>query len=97
MRYLTAVVPVVLDVPVRMGVTRIVLLITADLDLLEPPLWKDGVCRTEVAAENMVTEAQTGRERMDPLHLIFLAHLDIINDLDDPVVMMITDGRVAIA
>ena len=56
-----AVVPVALDVPVRVDVPRVVLLVAADLDLLEAPLRQDGVRRAEVAARGVVAEAEARR------------------------------------
>ena len=45
-----------LNIPVGVDVASVVFLVTANLDLLETPLWKDGVRGTEVTPEHLMTE-----------------------------------------
>ena len=88
-------VPVALNVPVRMRVLRVVLLITADLDLLETPLRQDCVRSTKIATKRLVTETHASRERVHAVGL--RPRFKVINDFDNPVVLLVADGRVAIA
>ena len=92
-----AVVPVRLDVPVRVDVARVVLLLAAHLDLLEAPLRQDRVRRAQVAARCLVAESQAGRQRVDPLVLVLGAAVDVVDDLDNPVILVVADSRVAVA
>ena len=86
-----------LDVPEGMDVRRVVLLLAADLDLLETPLREHSVRRAEITARGPVAEAQAGRERVDAFVLVLGATVDVIDDLDDPVVLVVADGRVTVA
>ena len=45
-----------LDVPVGVDVTGVVFLITTNFNLLETPLGKDRVGRTEVTPKNLMAE-----------------------------------------
>ena len=84
-----------LDVPVRMRVSGVVLLLAADLDLLEAPLRQDGVRSAQVASQHLVAESHASSQRMDVLNL--LSSLQVVHDLDDPVVLFVADGRVTVA
>lgn len=41
-------------------------------------------------------EPHPGGQGMDPLNLVFPPLFDIIHNLDDPMIMDVTDGRIAI-
>ena len=94
---LTARINVALDVPVGVRIAWVVLLITADLDLFETPLRENCVCRTQITAENVVPEAQTGCKRVYTLQILLFAQFDIVHDFDDPIIMLVSDCRVAVA
>lgn len=83
-----------LHIPVRMYVLRIVLLIAADLDLFISPLWENRVRSTKVTSKLFMAEPQPRRERM---YTINLFALDIIHDLDLPIIAYISNSRVAVA
>ena len=86
-----------LDVPEGMDVRRVVLLLAADLNLLETPLREHSVRRAEITARGPVAEAQAGRERVDALVLVLGATVDVVDDLYDPIVLVVADGRVTVA
>jgi hypothetical protein len=91
-------VPVRLDVPVRVHILGVVLLGARDFDLLEAPLRKDRVGRAEVAAEVLVTEAQASGESVDAsviLHLR-LGALSVIDNLNNPVVLSVANGVISV-
>lgn len=94
---ITSLVPVRLDVPVGVDIVDVVLLVTRDLNLLESPLRKDSVGRSNVASRVLVSDPQPRRQRVDPLDVLFLALSRIVDDLDDPVVVRVSDGRVSVA
>ena len=86
-----------LHVPVRVHVIRVVFLVARHLNLLEAPLGQDRVRRTEVAAERLVFETQARRERVNALDFVLRAKLDVVHDLDNPVVVIVADSRVSVA
>ena len=92
---LTARITVTFDVPVRVRVFGVVLLVTADLNLLETPLRQNSVRSAEVASKVLVAETQTGGKRVNLRWHRTL--LDIVYDFNDPVVLVITDSRVTVA
>lgn len=79
-----------------MDVSRVVLLVASDFDLLEPPLRQDRVRSPQVAAQHFVAETHAGRQRMDVLHFLLLALLQIIDHLNNPVILVVTDGLVSV-
>ena len=86
-----------LNVPVGVNIIRVILLVAADFDLLETPLGKHSVRRAEVAARVLVAEAQPRRQRVDLLILVLAPTVDVVHDLDDPIVLVVADRRVAVA
>jgi len=84
-----------LDIPVRVGIFGVVLLFTSNLDLLETPLRQDSICSSQIAAQCLMLEAQTCRQRVDPVDL--LATVDIVYNFDLPVIMPVANGVIAIA
>jgi hypothetical protein len=85
------------DVPVRMGIKRVILLITADLHLFVTPLGKDSVRCAKVTSYHLMTEPQAGGKSMNAIDLAFPAQLEIIHDLDHPIIVIIAYGGVAVA
>jgi hypothetical protein len=91
---LTLVIPVSLNVPVGVGVTRVVLLGASNLNLLETPLRKVDVASPEVAAKDLVLETESSGESPD---LAAVARSRITNNLNLPVVLVITNSQVTVA
>lgn len=87
-------VPVRLDVPVRVRVARVVVLGAGHFDLLEAPLRQVPVAGAQVAAEVRVLEAEGCGQRAD---LAVVARGGVVDDFDLPVVLGVADGRVAVA
>ena len=83
-----------LHIPICMNILRVVLLVTADLDLLEAPLRQNRIGRTKVTPKQPMTEPQPCRKRMDAVHM---RAFDIIYDLDLPIIPCVSNTRVAIA
>jgi len=96
-KWRTAVVPVALDVPMRVGVFRVVLLVAAHFDLLESPLGQALGRSAEVAPRYVMTEAQPSRERMYPLEALTTPAANVIDDLDIPVIILVTNRDVSVA
>ena len=94
---LTSLVPVRLDVPVGVNVVDVVLLVARDLDLLESPLRENSVGRSNVASRVLMSEPQSSRQRVDLLDVLLLSLSRIVDDLDDPVVVRVSDGSVPVA
>lgn len=91
------VVPLTLDVPVRIWVVRVVLIVARYLDLLESSLGRILVRRADVAVEYGVPETQTHRERVNPIDLLTLPTVKIVDDLDLPVVALIASVCISLA
>lgn len=83
-----------LNVPVSVSVAGVVLLVASNLDLLEAPLRKVDVSSAEVAAQCSVLKAEGGRESADSAAI---AGCRISDDLNAPVVLVITNSEVTIA
>lgn len=81
-----------------MHVARVVLLRARHFDLLEAPLRKDGVCRAEVTVELGVSESHARSQRVDPpIRGIALGPMRVVDNLDLPVVILISNRDVAVA
>lgn len=94
---LTAVIDMAFNIPVRMSIAGVIVLITSNFHLLETPLWQDRVGGTEITPKQLMTEPQTSSKRMNLVHLALLAQLDIIYNLDNPVVLIVSYSSVAVA
>ena len=92
-----ALVPVRLDVPVRVDVARVVLLVARHLDLLEAPLRQHRVRRAQVASGGLMPKPEARGQGVDPLVLVLGAAVDVIDNLNHPVVLVVADCGVAIA
>lgn len=91
---LTLVVPVSLNVPVGVSVTGIVLLGASNLNLLETPLRKVDVASSEVAAKDLMLETESSGKSPD---LATVARSRITNNLNLPVVLVVTNSQVTVA
>ena len=71
------------------GVPRLVLLGTRNFNLLEPPLRKIDVSGPKVASQNLVLQAEGGRQRTQ---LAIVARSGVVDDFDLPVVLFVTNS-----
>lgn len=76
------------------GVTGVVGLGAGSLDLLKTPLRKVNGSSAEVASQNLVLQAEGSGKSAD---LGAIARIGVLDDLNLPVVLLITHGKVAIA
>jgi hypothetical protein len=86
-----------LNVPESMNIIRADILLTRYFDLLETPLRQYGVISAKVTSKYMVTQPHPRGQRLNGVNLIFAALLDIVYNLNAPIIMDIADGLVAIA
>lgn len=86
-----------LNVPVRVLILGIVVLVARHLDLLETPLRKYSIRCDQVAARVEVPESQPCRKRMDPVKLGARTSNEVVNDFDNPVIVRISDSSIAVA
>jgi hypothetical protein len=90
---LTLFVPVRLDVPVGVDITGLVLFHTSGLDLLKTPLRQVDVTSAEVASKVDVSQAE-GSGQSPQMGIV--PRRCIVYDLDLPVILSISDGKVAV-
>lgn len=76
------------------GITGVVGLGAGSLDLLETPLRKVNGSSAEIASQNLVLQAEGSGESAD---LGAIARVGVLDDLNLPVVLLITHSKVAIA
>jgi len=76
-----------------MRIRRIILLITANLDLLETPLRQNRIRRSKVTPQVLMLKPQPRRERM---YLVHLGPFDIVHNLDLPVIMVVPNRLVPV-
>lgn len=76
------------------GITGVVSFGAGSLDLLETPLGKVNGSGAEVASQNLVLQAECSGESAD---LGAITRVGVLDDLNLPVVLLITNGKVAIA
>ena len=91
---LTPLVRVRLNVPMSKDIARVVLLDTSGLDLLETPLWQIDVSSSEVAVQISMLESECRGQCTD---LGIVVRSRIIDNLDSPMILGITNCHVAIA
>jgi hypothetical protein len=91
---LTFLVPVRLDVPVGVDVTRLVLFHTSGLDLLETPLRQVDITSAEIASKIDVSQAE--RSGQSP-EMGIVPRSCIVYNLDLPVVLGVSNSKVAVA
>lgn len=90
---LTLFVRVGLDVPVGKGIPGVVGLVAGDLDLLKTPLRQVDIASTQVAAKHSMPEPHSSGQGAD---LAPVARRNIVDNLDLPMVLIITDCEVTI-
>jgi hypothetical protein len=83
-----------LNIPVGVGVARVVLLGASNLDLLETPLRQVHVAGSEITAKNLMLETESGGESSD---LATVTRGRVANNLDLPVVLFVTNSQVTVA
>jgi len=83
-----------LDVPVGVGVTRVVLLGAGHLNLLEAPLRQVDIASAEVAAHGLVPETEGGGQGAD---LAPVPGRGVADNLNLPVVLVVANRRVTVA
>ena len=91
---LTLVVPVSLNIPLSKSILRVVLLGASNLDLLETPLWQVDIAGAKVAAQFSVLQPEGSGQSPD---LGAVIRGDILDNLDSPVVLRITNSGVSVA
>lgn len=89
----TLVVPVGLNVPVSVGIARVVVLGAGNFDLLETPLGKVGIASSEVAAQDLMLQSESSSKSSDAASV---TRGSVTNDLNLPVILLITDSQVAV-
>lgn len=82
-----------LNVPVGEDILGLVLLGASDFDLLETPLWQVDVARSEIAVKLSVPKSECSRQSAK---LGVIARRGVINDLDLPVILLVTNSDIAI-
>ena len=93
---LTSVIPVTFYVPICVHILGTDILLARDLDLFEAPLWQNRIISPEITSKHLMLKTHPRRQRVDPMNLFLLPLLNIINDLDYPVIIDVTDGHIAI-
>lgn len=83
-----------LNVPVGVCVTGVVLLGASNLNLLETPLRKVDVTSSEVAAQDLMLETESSSKSPD---LAAVTRSRITNNLNLPVVLVVTNSQVTVA
>lgn len=91
---LTLVVPVGLDVPVSVSVTRVVLLVAGHFNLLEAPLRKVDVASSQIAAQRGVLKTESRSQSAD---LAAITRCRISDNLNLPVILLISNSEVTVA
>jgi hypothetical protein len=86
-----------LHVPMRVGIRFIVLLVARHFDLLEPPLGQHRVGRSQITSQCLVPKPQSSRQRMDPIDFLPPSPVQVIHDLNDPVVVIVPNCPVPVA
>jgi hypothetical protein len=81
----------------RVWIVRVVLLVAAHFDLLESPFGQTLVCSTEVTPQHGMTQAQSCRERVYPFELVATPAVKVINDFDQPVIVVVTNRSISVA
>ena len=72
-------------------------LVAAHFDLLESPLGQALGCSAEVAPRHLVAKAQPSRERVYPLKAFATPATNVIDNLDIPVIILVTNRHVSVA
>jgi hypothetical protein len=91
---LTLLIPVALDVPVGEDITGLVVFRATNFDLLETPLRKVHVASAEVTSKIGMLQAESSGQS-PKLRLIFRSRIP--HNLDNPVVLGVSNSRIAVA
>ena len=83
-------------VPVCVDILRVVFFVAADLDLFESPLRQDHIGSFKVTPEVYMLEPQPGRQRVDFFKVTFASSLDIVHDLNLPMVLHIANSFISV-
>lgn len=83
-----------LNVPVSISVTRIVLLVASDFNLLEAPLRKVDVASSKIAVHGSVLETESSSQGAD---LAAVTRCRIPDDFNLPVILLISNSEVTVA
>lgn len=83
-----------LNVPVGESILGIVALVASYLDLLETPLRQVDITSTQIAAQDRVSQAESSGQSANTA---LVARSYIADDLNLPVILVITNGQVAVA
>jgi hypothetical protein len=67
---LTLLIPVSFDVPVSVGILRIVLLVASNFNLLETPLWQVNITSSKIATQHSVLKSESSCQRSDPRSVV---------------------------
>lgn len=94
LRELTLIVPVRLNVPVGVGITRIVVLGAGNLNLSETPLRQIDIAGAEVATHDWVFQAEGSGQRAN---FASITRGNISHDLNLPVIFVVAYSKVAVA
>ena len=79
-----------------MHVRGVILLITTNLHLLEPPLRQNRIGSTQITPQRLRPKPQARRQRMDPIHTLLRPLLDIIHNLHLPITMVFSNRFVPV-
>lgn len=82
-----------LDIPVRVGITRVVVLSTGNLNLPETPLRQVDITSSQVTTKDLMFQTECGREGPNSASVL---GGNISNNFDLPVVFIITDSQIAV-
>ena len=96
-RGLTFFIPVTLDIPNRVWVVGVILLIAANLDLLEPPGRQMNIGRDKVAAKDLVPEPHARGQAAHIGDSFPAAEDEVGVDLDNPVVTCVPHGAISVS
>jgi hypothetical protein len=83
-----------LDVPVSISVTRVVLLVASNLNLLETPLRKVDIASSKIAVQRGVPEAESSGQSAN---LAAITRCRIPDNFNLPVILFISNSEVTVA
>lgn len=93
---LTSVIPMTFNIPDRVWVVGIILLIAANLDLLKAPGRQMNIGRNEVTTKALMLEPHTGRQAAHIGNLLPTAENEVGVNLDNPVVTCVPDSGITV-
>lgn len=84
------------NVPVCVYILGVVRRVAGHLDLLESPLWQWLVGSSQIATNRLVTESNSGRQGVNLVNVGPFALMHVIHNLDDPIIVYISDRGVTV-